>query len=81
MATCAFPHVIALPFAEPLPQMQLGLAAMETNESQSIRIFRNVVMDCARSTLERRDLTLTAEMHSILAPQPAVAVMSRRAAS
>jgi hypothetical protein len=54
---------------------------METNESQSIRIFRNVVMDCARSTLERRDLTLTAEMHSILAPQPAVAVMSRRAAS
>jgi hypothetical protein len=81
MATCAFPHVVALPFAEPLPQMQLGLAAMETNESPSIRIFREVVMDCARSTLERRELALAGETHPILPPQPTIAVVSRRAAS
>jgi Transcriptional regulator len=81
MATCAFPHVVALSFAEPLPQMQLGLAAMKTNESPSIRIFREVVMDCARSTLERRELSLAGETHPILPPQPTIAVVSRRAAS
>jgi DNA-binding transcriptional LysR family regulator len=75
MATCAFPHVVALPFAEPLPQMQLGLAAMESNESASLRIFRKVVMDCARSTLAQRES----------APQPAtgqaaIRLMSRRVA-
>jgi len=50
MAMCEFPHVVALPFAEPLPSMQLGLAAMETNESPSMRIFREVVMTCAGAT-------------------------------
>jgi DNA-binding transcriptional LysR family regulator len=58
MATCAVPHVVALPFAGPLPQMQLGLAAMESNESAALDIFRNVVMDCTRSTLTQHESTL-----------------------
>jgi DNA-binding transcriptional LysR family regulator len=81
MATCAFPHVVALPFAEPLAPMQLGLAAIESNESQSIRIFRQLVMDCARSILEHREPALLSDMHPVLAPQLAVAVMRRWAAS
>jgi DNA-binding transcriptional LysR family regulator len=56
MATCAFPDVVALPFAEPLPQIQLGLAAMAINESASMRIFRKLVMDCAHSSLQHRDV-------------------------
>jgi len=77
MAICAFPHVVTLPFAEPLPQMQLGLATMETNESPSIEIFRKVVMDCARSTLERHDV---GHLHPMPAPQP-VPIRARREAS
>jgi DNA-binding transcriptional LysR family regulator len=77
MANCAFPHVVTLPFIEPLPQMQLGLAAMEANESPSIKIFRKVVMDCARSTLERNDV---AQLHPAPSPQP-VPIRARRHAS
>jgi DNA-binding transcriptional LysR family regulator len=78
MAICAFPHVVTLPFSEALPQMQLGLAAMETNESPSLHIFRKVVMDCARSTLERNDV---AHLHPMLASQPVVPIRTRRQAS
>jgi hypothetical protein len=77
MATCAFPHVVALPFAESLPQMQLGLAAMESSDSASLRIFRKVVMDCANSMLDHREPGI----HPIMTSQPSVTVMSRRAAS
>ena len=76
MANCAFPHVITLPFAEPLPQMQLGLAAMETNESPSIKIFRKVVMDCASSILERSDAP---QLYPSLASQPVPIRASRQA--
>jgi hypothetical protein len=40
MAICSFPDVVALPFAEPLLALQLGLAAMETNDSMAMTIFR-----------------------------------------
>jgi DNA-binding transcriptional LysR family regulator len=72
MAICAFPHVIALPFAEPLPHMLLGMAAMEANESASIRIFREVVMSCALSMFEQRE--------SAFHPQTTVHEMNRRSA-
>lgn len=51
MGTCEFPHLVALPFAEQLPEMQLGLAALETNHSSSLSIFREVVMKCASKEL------------------------------
>jgi hypothetical protein len=78
MATCAFPHVVALPFAEPLAPIQLGFAAIESNESHSIRIFRQLVMDCALSTLEHREPPLLSNTHPLLAPQ--LAVIRRREA-
>ena len=78
MSICSFPHVVTLPFAEPLPQIQLGLAAMEGNESPSMNIFRTVVMDCAKSTLERHEVK---HLNPMPVPQPAVAIVSRRQAS
>lgn len=79
MSICRFPHVVALPFTENLPQMQLGLAAMETNDSASMKIFRKVVMECAARTLDRPQQPLQRRQMPI--PQPPVAVMSRREAS
>jgi DNA-binding transcriptional LysR family regulator len=54
MAICSFPDIVAIPFIEPLPALQLGLASMETNESHAMTIFRKVVLECAEATLERR---------------------------
>jgi DNA-binding transcriptional LysR family regulator len=81
MAACAFPHVVALPFAERLPEMQLGLAAMESNDSPAMKVFRKVVMDCARSTLAHKDKA--AYFPAVSAPQPAaaLALVNRREAS
>jgi DNA-binding transcriptional LysR family regulator len=47
MAAFTFPGVEARPFQEPLPNVLLGLATMELNQSQSMSIFRKVVKDCA----------------------------------
>jgi hypothetical protein len=58
MTVCSFPDVIALPFAEPLPELQLGLAAMETNESSAMTIFRKVVTECAAVAFQRRVVRL-----------------------
>jgi LysR family transcriptional regulator, cyn operon transcriptional activator len=55
MGTCEFPHLVALPFREPLPSVQLGLAALETNESPSMKIFREIVMECV-SALDNRNV-------------------------
>ncbi len=81
MAQCAFPHVIALPFVERLPEMQLGLAAMDSNDSPAMSVFRNVVMDCARATLLNRDEATP--FPAVTAPQPAtpLSLVSRREAS
>ncbi|MEG9436286.1 LysR family transcriptional regulator [Edaphobacter sp. HDX4] len=77
MATCEFPHLVALPFREPLPEIQLGLSAMEANESSSMKIFRDIVLKCAASTLERYGLAA-----SVARPtRQQVAMMDRREAS
>lgn len=78
MAVCSFPDVVPLPFREPLPEMQLGLSAMETNESVAMTIFRKVVMQCAEATLERR---LKTHLSSVHLPQPVMAFPERREAS
>ncbi|NYF80246.1 LysR family transcriptional regulator [Granulicella arctica] len=53
MAACTFPGVVAVPFKESLPPMQLGLASMQANETRAMTIFRKVVMECAEAALER----------------------------
>ena len=78
MAVCSFPDVVALPFAEPLPLLQLGLAAMQTNESLAITIFRKVVMECAEATLARR---MTPGLSPLHAPQAVTTFPGHREAS
>ena len=51
MAACTFPGIVILPFQEALPPMQLGIAALENNERLAMKIFRDVVLECARATL------------------------------
>ena len=53
MSVCTFPDLVALPFKEPLPTLQLGLASMASNETLGMSIFRKVVMECAAATLDR----------------------------
>jgi DNA-binding transcriptional LysR family regulator len=55
MAACKFPGVATLPFRERLPSLHLGLAAMQTNNSAAMRIFREVVLESA-STLKPRSV-------------------------
>jgi DNA-binding transcriptional LysR family regulator len=76
MGTCEFPHLVALPFLEPLPSIQLGLAALEANESTSMKIFREVVMDCVSSMLDN-----SSSRPALPAPTRQVAMMNRREAS
>jgi DNA-binding transcriptional LysR family regulator len=47
MMKCSFPDVVAVPFAEKLPEVQLGIAAMESNNSAALDIFRRVAVECA----------------------------------
>jgi hypothetical protein len=47
MMKCSFPDVVAIPFAEKLPEVQLGIAAMESNNSAALNIFRRVAVECA----------------------------------
>lgn len=77
MGTCEFPHLVSLPFAETLPEVELGFAALETNETESLALFREIVLQCAAATLDR---------HALSAPfappaRPPITVMSRREAS
>ena len=81
MAACAFPHVVVLPFAERLPELQLGLAAMESNDSAAIKVFRKVVMDCALSTLGRKEKTGYFPVVAGAPPAAALAIVNRREAS
>lgn len=67
MSACEFPHVRVLPFVETLPELSLGLASMESNDSPAMKVFRNVVVDCARSILARPP------QHGFYLPQPAAA--------
>jgi len=45
MMACTFPNVVALPFKEELPMLQLGLVAMESNNTEAMQIFRQIVLD------------------------------------
>jgi hypothetical protein len=76
MAACTFPGVVAVRFKETLPELQLGLAAMEANDTAAMTIFREVVMRCAHTTLERRTASYLAH-----APQPAINLQESRKAS
>jgi len=49
MAACTFPGIAFLPFEEPLPPVQLGLAALETNDRVAMEVFRQVVLECAQA--------------------------------
>lgn len=75
MAACAFPGVVAVRFQETLPELQLGLAAMEANDTAAMNIFRQVVMQCAHTTFERRTATYLAP-----AQQPAINLQENRKA-
>jgi DNA-binding transcriptional LysR family regulator len=50
MAACTFPGVAFLPFEESLPPLQLGMAALETNVRLAMKVFREIVLDCAADT-------------------------------
>jgi DNA-binding transcriptional LysR family regulator len=79
MTACAFPHVLALPFLERLPEMQLGLAAMESNDSPALKVFRKVVMDCAKSLLLTRKEKTPAHFPAAVGVQsPPIALINRR---
>jgi len=93
MSSCAFPHVTAVPFTEKLPEMQLGLASMDSNDTAAMKIFRKVVIECATSTLRRNrganhnSTEVRKDKTPLPAPlsQPAaarsIAILSRREAS
>jgi DNA-binding transcriptional LysR family regulator len=53
MSSCFFPNVVSRPFLEKLPPMQMGLAAMRTNDSKALTVFRKVVMECAAMAFEK----------------------------
>jgi DNA-binding transcriptional LysR family regulator len=44
MGKYTFPGVVACPFIETLPEIQLGLAAIETNKSPAMNLFREMVL-------------------------------------
>jgi DNA-binding transcriptional LysR family regulator len=46
MMKCSFPDVVAIPFAEKLPEMQLGIVAMASNKSPALEVFRRVAVQC-----------------------------------
>lgn len=51
MSSCTFPNLVTRPFREPLPALQLGLAAMDSNDSAAMTIFRSVATECAALVL------------------------------
>ena len=50
MMKCSFPDVVAVPFAERLPQVQLGIMALESNHSAALEIFRQVAAECVTAS-------------------------------
>jgi DNA-binding transcriptional LysR family regulator len=78
MRACTFPGVVAVRFKENLPKLQLGLAAMETNGTVAMTIFREVVMQCADATLESGDDGYQLSSHP---PQAVLALQNNRKAS
>ena len=79
MGQCRFPNVVALPFAEPLPRVTLGLATLNANNSPAMKVFHQVVMQCAAQLLGNRKVAMPRRQMPV--HQPAISVMSRREAS
>lgn len=75
MAACTFPGVVAVRFKETLPELQLGLAAMETNDTAAMTIFREIVTECVDTTLQTRATTYLTQR-----PQPAIRLHESRKA-
>jgi len=70
MAACTFPGVVFLPFEEPLPPLQLGLAALETNDRVAMNVFRQVVLECAQTIFVDRPAKPIRKLH-LHRPAPA----------
>lgn len=84
MAACSFPDVVALPFKEELPAVQLGLASLESNESVALQIFRQVVSRNVKAHLQARNKTWPETRHRPLVvvrnrAKPALSEVSRPA--
>lgn len=56
MASCSFPDIIALPFEESLPELQLGFAAMQSSDSIALQIFRKVVFENVHAHVRGRNV-------------------------
>lgn len=52
MRGCMFPDIVARPFREKLPPMQLGMVAMSSSDSAALKIFRKVAIDCAEAAFK-----------------------------
>jgi DNA-binding transcriptional LysR family regulator len=51
MARCSFPEIVARPFQQPFPRVQLGFLSMRENESHALSIFRKISVECAATVL------------------------------
>jgi DNA-binding transcriptional LysR family regulator len=51
MESGTFSNLVTKPFRETLPTLQLGLAAMTSNESSAMSLFRSVAEECAAAIL------------------------------
>jgi len=79
MSQCTFPGVVALPFAEPLPRVLLGMAALQANDTAAMKIFRQVTLQCASQILGTKKATMPRRQMPVA--QPALSMLSRREAS
>ena len=70
MSSCVFPDLVALPFIEELPELQLGLTSMQTNTTAAMTIFREIVLKNVVAGREKRTPHL---MPSVVQPPPIVA--------
>ncbi|SEF91379.1 DNA-binding transcriptional regulator, LysR family [Bryocella elongata] len=80
MSLCMFPDVVAKPFQETLPGLQLGMASMTGNESRSVSIFRRIVMECASDILRAKPPVVRRPL-SVKRPLPYVAAQATQHAS
>lgn len=70
MMRCSFPDVVAIPFAEQLPELPLGIATMESNKSPALNIFRRVALQCAAALTD----FIAPEEYRGYAPSPTIAL-------
>jgi hypothetical protein len=70
MMKCSFPDVVAIPFAEKLPELQLGIAAMQSNKSPALDIFRQVAVQCSAAIKD----SISTGTRSPYVPPPSIAL-------